>query len=234
MLAKYGQCSKWCFWKCSWLKIIALITALWSKEQLYYWDVCVLFVIHQGVDRRLVLTCRTPKPDKAVLPLTSKPSISYKGKQQGVQNKVAHLWQNTWFHVVPTNLPSRHFLEQKLSRLCLELPLLSICFELSHWYTTQGSCLSDDSNRLAYVFVLGSSVCIWLGLRPPVVACGWAKRSVVSTQPTATVYFEQSWYQLVPVEVLSSRRWSKGFLIRFMLVVSLENSGLWKPPLNML
>lgn len=135
------------------------------------------------------------------------------------------------FHLV---LSDRLFLDQELFRLFLEHDFDYTYFELNHSYTTQGSSLTNDSNLLASVLVLCSSVFIWLGLRPSVFTCSSAKRRWVSAEPATMVCYHLPAIELIPVKLVSSRRWNKDFLIRFLFAVSWENSGQWKPLSNML
>lgn len=107
------------------------------------------------------------------------------------------------FHLA---LADRLFLEQELFRLFLEYDFVYVYFELNHSYTTQGSYLTNDSNLLASILVLCSSVFISLELRPSVFTCSSAKRRWVSAQPATMVCYHLSAIELIPVKLLSSRK----------------------------
>lgn len=159
----------------------------------------------------------------------AKPRIRCKGKWQGVQTKIGYPWQNAWFHFVPTNLSSSLFLEQKLSRLCLELPLLPVFSTESLAQHPGKCCVCRAIQTHLPVFVLGSS---------PVFGWVWGRLWSPLVEP------KEVWFQLSlqPQSAYSRADTSRNpvlkveqtFLIVFMFSVSLENAGLWNPPLNML
>lgn len=94
-----------------------------------------------------------------------------------VQTKIGQPWHNAWFHLVPINLPLKLFLEQKLSRLCLELPVLPGCFVLSPSYSTQGCAMFVGWFNHSCV-CSGQQPHVQLGLRPSVVTCSLIQLSL--------------------------------------------------------